>query len=174
MNLHLILPVLSELNFIDEKSIIIPTNYLQISLDCLKNNFMCQYALLSCVSGVDLMQTTYRFAVVYDLLSLVYNARIRIKVFTDGIGSVSSACNIYPCANWWEREIWDMFGIYFNNHPDLRRILTDYGFEGYPLCKNFPLSGFVEVRYDEIHKRVITEPVVLTQEYRTFKFMSPW
>jgi NADH:ubiquinone oxidoreductase subunit C len=112
--------------------------------------------------------------VVYDLLSLVYNVRIRIKVFVDAVTPVFSVFSVYKCADWWEREVWDMFGIYFENHPDLRRILTDYGFEGYPLRKNFPLSGFVEVRYDEVYKRVITEPVVLTQEYRTFKFTLPW
>ena len=160
-NLAKIVPVFSELSVYNEKILIVPNNLLLISLE-------------SCISGVDLITSTYRFSVVYDLLSLVYNVRIRIKVFVDAVTPVFSICSVYKCADWWEREVWDMFGIYFENHPDLRRILTDYGFEGYPLRKNFPLSGFVEVRYDEVYKRVITEPVVLTQEYRTFKFTLPW
>jgi len=173
-NLAKIVPVFSELSVYNEKILIVPNNLLLISLECLKNHFVYQYNLLSCISGVDLITSTYRFSVVYDLLSLVYNVRIRIKVFVDAVTPVFSICSVYKCADWWEREVWDMFGIYFENHPDLRRILTDYGFEGYPLRKNFPLSGFVEVRYDEVYKRVITEPVVLTQEYRTFKFTLPW
>lgn len=173
-NLAKIIPVFAELQVVHENIIVIPERYLVICLDCLKNHITLQYKLLSCISGVDLVSGNYRFSVVYDLLSLVYNTRIRVKLFIDPITSVLSSCSVYKCADWWEREVWDMFGIYFEGHPDLRRILTDYGFEGYPLRKNFPLSGFVEVRYDEVYKRVITESVILTQEYRTFKFTSPW
>lgn len=173
-NLSKIIPIFSELVTLQEKILIIPEQYVLFCLDCLKNHITQQYRLLSCISGVDLLIGNYRFSVVYDLLSLVYNTRIRVKIFVDPAASVLSICSVYKCADWWEREVWDMFGIYFNGHPDLRRILTDYGFEGHPLRKNFPLSGFVEVRYDEVYKRVITEPVVLTQEYRTFKFTSPW
>lgn len=173
-NLSKIIPIFAELSIVQENIVVVPERYLLICLDCLKNHITLQYKLLSCISGVDLVSNNYRFSVVYDLLSLAYNTRIRVKLFIDPVTSVLSSCSIYKCADWWEREIWDMFGIYFEGHPDLRRILTDYGFEGYPLRKNFPLSGFVEVRYDEVYKRVITESVVLTQEYRTFKFTSPW
>ncbi len=167
-------PIISEITFCYEKIIIVSSFNLLVAITCLKKHFNYQYTLLSCISGVDLLQTNYRFAVVYDFLSLTYNNRLRLKIFIDIISPVVSICKLFKCANWWEREVWDMFGIYFEQHPDLRRILTDYGFEGYPLRKNFPLSGFVEVRYDDIQKRVITESVLLTQEYRTFKFNTPW
>jgi NADH/F420H2 dehydrogenase subunit C len=173
-NLATVIPLITESNLLCEKVVVVPNRYLLVSLTCLKTHFVYQYSLLSCISGVDLLKSNYRFSVVYDLLSIIYNVRIRVKTFIDNVTSVLSVTNLYKSANWWEREIWDMFGIYFENHPDLRRILTDYGFEGYPLRKNFPLSGFVEVRYDEVQKRVITEIVTLSQEYRTFRFTSPW
>jgi NADH:ubiquinone oxidoreductase subunit C len=112
--------------------------------------------------------------VVYDLLSLTYNSRLRVKVFINEITAVPSACDIYINSNWWEREIWDMYGIYFENHPDLRRILTDYGFEGHPMRKDFPLYGYLEVRYDEGKKRVVLEPLELSQAFRQFNFETPW
>jgi NADH/F420H2 dehydrogenase subunit C len=168
------MPLISQFLFSFEKIIIVSSSNLLFTVTCLKKHFNYQYTLLSCISGIDLLQTNYRFAVVYDFLSVTYNNRLRLKIFTDAITPVISICLLFKSANWWEREIWDMFGIYFENHPDLRRILTDYGFEGYPLRKNFPLSGFVELRYDDIQKRVITESVLLTQEYRTFKFNTPW
>jgi len=115
-----------------------------------------------------------RFEVVYNLLSLTHNNRVRIKVSTDAETPVPSATAVFSAANWLERETWDMFGIFFSDHPDLRRILTDYGFEGHPLRKDFPLTGYVEVRYDDEQKRVVYEPVKLTQDYRTFDFLSPW
>jgi len=108
--------------------------------------------MLTYIAGIDLYGLLYRFCVVYDLLSLTYNTRIRVKVYLTETGSVNSIINIYLNSNWWEREIWDLFGIYFENHPDLRRILTDYGFEGFPLRKDFPLYGYVELRYDETKK----------------------
>ena len=140
----------------------------------LKNNTTCQYKLLTCISGVDYPNREERFEIVYDLLSIKFNARIRVKTRVNEIQSVDSAVSIFPAADWWEREIWDMYGVFFKNHPDLRRILTDYGFEGYPLRKDFPLSGYVEVRYDEQKKRVVSEPLSFAQEFRTFEFNSPW
>jgi NADH dehydrogenase (ubiquinone) Fe-S protein 3 len=130
--------------------------------------------MLSCISGVDLVSNTNRFVVVYELLSLTYNSRIRIKVFVDEKEKLKSICALFINSNWWEREIWDMYGVYFDNHPDLRRILTDYGFEGHPLRKDFPISGYVEVKYDENKKRIVVEPLELSQELRLFSFSSPW
>ena len=115
-----------------------------------------------------------RFDVVYNLLSLSHNQRIRIKVATDENAPVPSMTQLFNSAGWFEREVWDMFGIFFSDHPDLRRMLTDYGFEGHPLRKDFPLTGYVEVRYDDEQKRVVYEPVKLTQDFRSFDFMSPW
>jgi NADH/F420H2 dehydrogenase subunit C len=129
---------------------------------------------LSCISGVDFIHSHYRFGIVYDLLSLVNNSRLRVKVLVNEITSVDSIVPIFTNANWWEREVWDLYGIYFNNHPDLRRILTDYGFEGFPMRKDFPLSGFVEVRYDQTKKRVVLEPLEFSQEFRTFVYETPW
>lgn len=140
----------------------------------LKNNTHCQYKLLTCISGVDFPYREKRFEVVYELLSLTYNARIRVKTRIDEINSIDSAVSIFPAADWWEREIWDLYGVFFKNHPDLRRILTDYGFEGHPLRKDFPLSGYVEARYDERKKRVVCEPLSFAQEFRTFELNSPW
>ena len=111
---------------------------------------------------------------VYNLLSLSQNQRIRVKAAVGEEEPVPSVVDVFHSANWWEREAWDLYGIFFSGHPDLRRILTDYGFEGHPLRKDFPLTGFVELRYDEDQKRVVYEPVKLTQEFRTFDFMSPW
>ncbi|KAG5322100.1 NDUS3 protein, partial [Acromyrmex heyeri] len=111
---------------------------------------------------------------VYNLLSLRYNSRIRVKTYTDELTPVDSLHRVFQAADWYEREIWDMFGVFFSNHPDLRRILTDYGFEGHPLRKDFPLSGYVEVRYDDEHKRIVIEPLELTQEFRKFELAAPW
>jgi NADH:ubiquinone oxidoreductase subunit C len=108
------------------------------------------------------------------LLSLVFNNRIRVKTYVNEITPVMSVVPFYPCANWWEREVWDLYGIFFENHPDLRRILTDYGFEGHPMRKDFPLTGYVELKYDESRKRIVVEPVKLAQEFRSFTFETPW
>lgn len=140
----------------------------------LKNNILCQYSCLSSIAGTDYPERENRFEVAYELLSLHYNRRIRIKTFVNEITPVQSITSIFPAANWWEREIWDLLGVFFQGHPDLRRILTDYGFQGHPLRKDFPLSGYVEVSYDEKLKRVITQPLELTQEFRSFDFRSPW
>ena len=126
------------------------------------------------VCGADYPERAERFEVVYHLLSMSKNVRIRVKVSTDEDTPVTSAFALWPAADWFEREAFDMYGILFSGHPDLRRILTDYGFHGHPLRKDFPLSGYTEVRYDEAQKRVIYEPVKLVQEYRNFDFLSPW
>ena len=126
------------------------------------------------VCGVDYPQRAQRFDVVYHLLSLKQNLRLRVKIATDEETPVPSVIEVFPAANWFEREAWDMYGIFFSGHPDLRRILTDYGFDGHPLRKDFPLTGYVEMRYDNEQKRVVYEPVKLTQEFRSFDFQSPW
>jgi NADH-quinone oxidoreductase subunit C len=126
------------------------------------------------IAGVDWPQRAERFDVVYNLLSVSLNQRVRVIVTTDESAPVPSVLTVWPVATWWERECWDLFGIVFSGQPDLRRILTDYGFDGHPLRKDFPLTGYVEVRYDEERKAVIYEPVKLTQDFRRFDFISPW
>lgn len=140
----------------------------------LKNHINTQYKQLMDITAVDYPSQNLRFTLVYNFLSIVYNSRIRLKTSVTEIESVGSVTEVFPCAAWSEREVWDMFGIFFYRHPDLRRILTDYGFKGHPLRKDFPLSGYVEVRYDDSEKRVITEPLELSQEFRYFDFDSPW
>ena len=134
----------------------------------------CQCKCLMDVCGVDYPERDERFEVVYNLLSLTHNLRVRVKLSADEETPVPSVSSIFSAAGWWEREAWDLYGIYFSDHKDLRRILTDYGFEGHPLRKDFPLTGHVEVRYDEAQKRVVYDPVSLPQEYRAFDFVSPW
>ena len=140
----------------------------------LRDDSICRYSSLIDIAGADYPGRDRRFDVVYHMLSMAHNTRIRIKATTDAETPVPSITSLFPNADWYEREAFDMYGISFEGHPDLRRILTDYGFEGHPLRKDFPLSGFVEVRYDEERKAVIYEPVDLPQEYRSFDFMSPW
>lgn len=134
----------------------------------------CAFEQLMDVTAVDYPEREERFEVVYILLSLKRNQRVKVKVSTDEDTPVASAISVYSAANWYERETWDMYGVFFDGHPDLRRILTDYGFEGHPFRKDFPLTGYVEVRYDEDQKRVVYEPVKLTQDFRSFDFLSPW
>ena len=134
----------------------------------------CLFKVLVDVCGVDYPDRPERFEVVYNLLSLRHNRRIRVKVATDEATPVPSVTSVFSAANWFEREAWDLYGIFFSDHPDLRRILTDYGFEGHPLRKDFPLTGYVELRYDPEQRRVVYEPVKLTQDFRTFDFLSPW
>lgn len=155
-------------------SIVVKQDFLLSTLLFFKNHIKYQFKILTCISGVDYPENKYRFKVVYELLSVRYNIRIRIKILTNELTPVESAGNIFPAADWYECEIWDMFGIFFSNHTNLTRLLTDYGFEGYPLRKDFPLSGFVEASYDYTRKRVSNERVELSQEYRAFKFSSPW
>jgi NADH-quinone oxidoreductase subunit C len=143
-------------------------------LKFLRDDPQCLFKQLSTICGADYPDRPERFDVVYNLLSLKLNQRIRVKVVTDEESPVPSATAVYSSAGWFERETWDLYGVYFDDHPDLRRILTDYGFEGHPMRKDFPLTGYVEVRYDEDQKRVIYEPVKLKQEFRSFDFLSPW
>jgi NADH-quinone oxidoreductase subunit C len=143
-------------------------------LKFLRDDPNCAFNMLCDICGVDYPDRPARFEVVYNLLSMRLNHRIRIKVDTDEEQPVPSAVALYSSAGWWEREAWDLFGIYFTENPDLRRILTDYGFEGHPLRKDFPLTGYVELRYDEDQKAVVYEPVRLQQEFRSFDFLSPW
>ncbi|MHA3980265.1 NADH-quinone oxidoreductase subunit C [Halovulum sp. GXIMD14794] len=140
----------------------------------LKTDTSCQFTSLVDITAVDYPAREKRFDVVYHFLSMTQNQRIRVKVAVREDEIVPSITEIHPSANWFEREVFDMYGIMFSGHPDLRRILTDYGFRGHPLRKDFPTTGYVEVRYDEVEKRVIYEPVQLVQDYRQFDFMSPW
>ena len=143
-------------------------------LTFLRDDVNCQFKMLMELCGVDYPEREDRFDIVYCLLSLTLNQRVRIKIRTNALSAVPSVTSVYSAANWWEREAWDLFGIYFSDHPDLRRILSDYGFEGHPLRKDFPLTGYVELRYDDEQKRVVYEPVKLSQEFRNFDFLSPW
>jgi NADH-quinone oxidoreductase subunit C len=140
----------------------------------LRDDPRCLFKVMVDLCGVDYPDRPERFEVVYHFLSLKLNQRIRVKVATDEETPVPSITGLYSAAGWFEREAWDLFGIYFADHPDLRRLLTDYGFEGHPLRKDFPLTGYVELRYDEDQKRVVYEPVKLKQEFRNFDFVSPW
>jgi NADH-quinone oxidoreductase subunit C len=140
----------------------------------LRDDVNCQFKQLMDVCGVDYPEDEQRLEVVYNLLSLTHNNRIRVKVRTDEDTPIPSVTGVYSAASWYEREAWDLLGIFFSDHPDLRRIMTDYGFEGHPLRKDFPLTGHVELRYDDEKKRVVYEPVKLTQDFRSFDFLSPW
>ena len=134
----------------------------------------CQFSTLIDITAVDYPEKTKRFTIVYHFLSMVQNQRIRISANISEGEVVPSIIALHPSANWFEREVFDMYGIFFSGHPDLRRLLTDYGFTGHPLRKDFPTSGYLEVRYDEVKKQVVYEPTKLTQEYRQFDFLSPW
>lgn len=140
----------------------------------LRDDTSCQFKQLIDLCGADYPSREERFEVVYNLLSLKHNLRIRVKVTTDEDTPVPSISEVFSAAPWFEREAWDLYGIFFSDHPDLRRILTDYGFEGHPLRKDFPLTGYVELRYDDEQKRVVYEPVKLTQDFRSYDFLSPW
>ncbi len=143
-------------------------------LQFLRDDIECQFKMLISICGVDYPEREKRFDVVYNLLSLTQNNRMRVKLHVTEDELVPTATKIFSTAGWFEREAWDMYGIYFDGHTDLRRILTDYGFEGHPLRKDFPLTGHVELRYDEEQRRVVYEPVHLTQDFRTFDYLSPW
>ncbi len=143
-------------------------------LQFLRDDTECQFKMLISICGVDYPDREQRFDVVYNLLSLTQNNRIRVKVKAAENQMVPTASKIFSTAGWFEREVWDLYGIYFEGHTDLRRILTDYGFEGHPLRKDFPLTGYVELRYDEEQRRVVYEPVQLAQDFRSFDYTSPW
>ncbi len=158
----------------DELVLTVPAHEIVPVMTFLRDNRPCLFRCLIDICGVDDPERARRFEVVYHLLSLVHNLRVRVKVETDEQTPVPSIVGVFPAAGWFERETWDMYGVMFSDHPDLRRILTDYGFEGFPLRKDFPLTGYVEVRYSEEEKRVVYAPVKLTQDFREFDFMSPW
>ena len=153
--------------------IVEPSEIVEV-LTFLKNDVQCQFFCFIDICGVDFPSREKRFEVVYHLLSPRQNQRIRVKLSTDEDTPVPSVVEVFPGANWFEREVYDLYGVLFSDHPDLRRILTDYGFEGHPLRKDFPLTGFAEVHYDEEAKRVVYKPVNLRQEFRNFDFLSPW
>lgn len=158
----------------DELILVVQASTIAKTMLFLRDDSECQFKQLIDVCGVDYPSRDPRFDIVYQLLSLRHNQRVRVKVRTDETRPVPSVTGIFSSAGWYEREVWDLYGVYFSDHPDLRRILTDYGFEGHPLRKDFPLTGFVELRYDEEQKRVAYQPVQLTQEFRRFDFLSPW
>jgi NADH:ubiquinone oxidoreductase subunit C len=162
------LPILLQYSDFKEQILVINKSTLLFVLKNLKLHTSFQFNLLTCISGVDLLGLRYRFCVSYELLSVPFNSRIRVKLFLNEYTVNFSIFDIFINCVWWEREIWDLFGIFFENNPDLRRILTDYGFEGFPLRKDFPLSGFYGVYYSNLHKLIIEEPLSLSQEYRSF------
>jgi NADH-quinone oxidoreductase subunit C len=157
-----------------ELTIVVERTAIVEAITVLRDDPACRFICFVDLCGADYPGREQRFDVVYHLLSPILNQRIRIKVLTDEVTPVPSIIDVFPAANWFEREAYDLYGILFSGHPDLRRILTDYGFEGHPLRKDFPMTGFVEVRYDDTEGRVIYEPVKLQQEFRSFDFLSPW
>ncbi len=158
----------------DELTVTVALSNLVGFVDFLRTDGSCRFSSLVDITAVDYPGRAKRFDVVYHFLSMYQNQRIRLRVQVREEDMVPSIVTIHPSANWFEREVFDMFGILFSGHPDLRRLLTDYGFRGHPLRKDFPTTGYTEVRYDEVQKRVVYEPVSLVQEYRQFDFMSPW
>nr|WAK84999.1 NADH dehydrogenase subunit 9 [Amicula sp. isolate GU52X-4 cfCalB7] len=168
------LPILRFEFYKHESSFLVLTSVFDKILIIFKNHFNYQFKVLTCISGVDYPENLYRFKIVYELLSIKFNLRLRLKILIDELTPVNSIETIFPGASWWESEIWDMFGIFFLNQYNLTRLLTDYGFQGYPLRKDFPLSGFTESKYNSVKNRVVYENIELAQEYRTFEFLSPW
>lgn len=158
----------------DELTVEVTPPHLLHAIEFLKTDANCRFTTLIDITAVDHPSRLRRFDMVYHLLSMYRNHRIRVKLPIEVTEMVPSIVGLHPSANWFEREVFDMFGILFSGHPDLRRILTDYGFRGHPLRKDFPTTGYTEVRYDEAQKRVVYEPVSLVQEYRQFDFLSPW
>lgn len=157
-----------------ELTVDVTSSSLVTFVEYLKTDRSCRFSTLVDITAIDRPEREARFDVVYHFLSMYQNHRIRVRVAVREDEMLASITEVHPSANWFEREVFDMFGILFSGHPDLRRILTDYGFRGYPLRKDFPTTGYTEVRYDEAQKRVVYEPVSLVQEYRQFDFMSPW
>ena len=158
----------------DELTVKVAASSLVSFVEFLKTDSACKFSSLIDITAIDYPTRAKRFQIVYHFLSMYQNHRIRLAVDVREEDMVPSIISVHPSANWFEREVFDMFGVLFSGHPDLRRILTDYGFRGHPLRKDFPTTGYTEVRYDEVQKRVVYEPVSLVQEYRQFDFMSPW
>ena len=166
--------VLRSFSNFGEITIIVSNKGILSVLLFLKNHSHYQFKVLCDVTAVDYLNRTSRFEVVYNLISIRYNTRIRVKTFVNELTSIDSVSSIFPSSSWYEREVWDLYGIWFNNHKDLRRILTDYGFEGFPIRKDFPLTGYTESRYDVEKRCVVSEPLELSQEFRTFNLKNPW
>jgi len=160
-------------NFDELELLIHPDGVIPV-MTFLRDHTNAQFLSLADIAGMDVPTRQYRFELIYNLLSLRYNARIRVRTYADELTPIDSICSVYRGADWYEREVWDMYGVFFANHPDLRRILTDYGFEGHPFRKDFPMQGFVELRYDDEVKRVVAEPIEMAQEFRKFEYNSPW
>jgi NADH dehydrogenase (ubiquinone) Fe-S protein 3 len=175
-SINTMVPKFIEKSVISKEEVTIYTSpeHLVPLMTFLKTHTNSQYEMLQDITAVDYPERDKRFEVVYILLSVKFNSRLIVKLSVDEITPIPTIENIFPSASWYERETWDMFGIFFQENKDLRRILTDYGFEGYPLRKDFPLSGYVEVRYDDAQRRVVVEPLEMTQEFRLFDFTSPW
>ena len=169
-----ILPIKSICLYNNELAFFIKLKHIKFVMLFFKNNTFSQYKSLSSISGIDYIFNKYRFEINYDLLSIRYNNRIKIKVCLTELQGIPSCEKLFPAASWYECEIWDLFGIFFQQHSNLKRILTDYGFIGNPLRKDFPLSGFVEIRYCENEKKIVTNHLEFSQEYRTFNYKSPW
>jgi len=170
-----ILPVILSSGYNDQTLVLtVKPDDLFFVLSSLKLHKNTQYTLLTAISGVDYPYRKKRFEVAYELLSLRFNSRIRVKTFVEELTPLKSMAFLFPAATWWEREIWDLFGVFFEQNDEIKRILTDYGFEGHPLRKNFPLSGFVESRYNDKLKRVVCEPLEHAQKFRSFDFISGW
>jgi len=148
----------------------IPSNFIENIVYFLKMHTNSQFKVLSDICAVDFLKKSTRFEIIYNLLSIRFNTKIRIKTLLNELTPINTITNVFECANWWEREVWDLFGIFFTQHPDLRRILTDYSFKGHPLRKDFPLSGFLEIRYDDLQKCLVSEPLMLNQKYRYYSF----
>ena len=162
----------------NEISFVIHKKNLLLSLHTLKLHINYQYKILVCITGIDFLTSSFvssfRFGVFYEVLSLKFNHRIRLKLYLNEMSTVYSSFSVFINSIWWEREVWDMFGIFFENHPDLRRILTDYGFDGFPLRKDFPLSGFIDLTYNSDTKRIVSKPLELAQKYRIFCYDQSW
>jgi len=163
-----------QVTHLNELEILIEPSGVYQVVEFLTRNSLCEFKNLSDITAVDVPNRIHRFEVVYNFLSTRYNSRVRVKTYADELSGLDSITNLHMAANWQEREVFDMFGVFFHNHPDLRRILTDYGFHGHPLRKDFPLTGFYEVRYDTELQRVVQEPVELAQEFRRFDLSTPW
>jgi NADH dehydrogenase (ubiquinone) Fe-S protein 3 len=161
-----------ETYFKNELIITVPSYNIKEFLLFLRDHTNCQFKVLSDICAVDFLKRSKRFVIVYNILSIKYNTRLRIKTFVNELTPINSITAVYSCANWWEREIWDLFGVFFSNHPDLRRILTDYGFEGHPFRKDFPLSGFIELKYNDVNKCILAKPVVLSQKFKFYNFTN--
>jgi NADH:ubiquinone oxidoreductase subunit C len=168
------LPIIQFNLYKKEHNYLVQSNMIKSTLFFLKNHFNYQYKVLTAISAIDYPNNIYRFSIIYELLSIKFNSRVRIKIITDELTPIDSVEHIFPGATWWECEIWDMFGVFFLGQNNITRLLSDYGFQGFPLRKDFPLSGFIESRYNVIKNRVVYENIELSQEYRLFDFLSPW